>query len=869
MIDETTGELRPGPMTATQTETEPEPTETGADAPETKTAVLPNPSDELEVRVGHRELDLGLGWENPIASPENKEQGEGSPKPEAKPKGRKNSTKVWKWAETVEKFRQELEDPTTKLGGFYAELQKDDLMAWGLYQFGVEMTLVLDRIAPPDTTFVINSSTGKDSTLAAQVIMEAVRLTRKAGGTWTRKIAVAIADTGSEFPEMATRMRSEAVAINALGATWDIPLSATIVKPPAKHRLLVELCGNGKPLPPVNKKGKAEGVSSWCMDRVKAGTLNKIAREMAEKHGDYISILGTRSAESTRRKDSIQRHSDGLPLGLSRIDKGSNWGLAFTPITMWPNKEVSDFLRAFPSPWRPEGRQELREIYAKGSPLEDDIDHDPTECVVSISEEGIVSNSCSDLSGTRYGCWHCFLSENRSLKNTSRREPKYAWLRRFHAYIRIKAKAAIDRSGKLKEMGFTREDSFTKTFSFLERYKMLMFLYRAEAESGLKLLEKEEEETIASLWEKHGVFTVTPADARRDAEDWRKTGRWKAFFEGIEDETWRLSNALSEGIPFGALHAINRNETNLALVGETKKKSRERPLELSHLLAIAGQGFGSPPYPKRLAYIYKENLTGRTPKIVTAITDTPSLLGLPTNTGLLNGSSGTRWDALGIRQPLPWELDAAQDRNFVYSIDPERPQNETALKSCPQTERMEWAYQLELAMHGCKSDDPLKDAWFDTEMIASLKKADRETLSAGLTLCSELAASSDILTDHFGQRRAICLREIAPYKDLLLTDSPEGREAAKKTREIVRRNLQIAEAEEEMQHYARLMRIAAMGIRNGVLNTSLILKLCYISHMAAVDPKAAAEDLGDLLRIWPHESEADSSGNPANEPMAA
>ena len=625
-----------------------------------------------------------------------------------KPEKKGKPAKAWKWAETIEKFRRELEDPTTELGALQKEHEEAEggLMAWGLYQLGIAMTLALDRAAPPETVFVINSSTGKDSTLAAQVIMEAVRRTRKNGGTWTRKIAVAIADTGSEFPEMASRMRSEAVALNALGAEWGIPLSATIVKPPPKHRLLVELCGNGKPLPPVNKKGKAEGVSSWCMDRVKAGTLNKIAREMSDAHGDYIAILGTRSAESARRKDSIDRHSNGLPTGLSRIAKGSEWGLAFTPITMWPNKEVSDFLRGFASPWRPEGRQELREIYAKGSPLEEDLDHDPTECVVSISQEGVVSNSCSDLSGTRYGCWHCFLSENRSLKNTSRREPKYAWLRRFHAYLRIKAKAAVRRSGKLKAMGFTREDSFTKTFSFLERYKMLMFLYRAEAESGLKLLEKEEEETIAALWEKHGVFTVKPEDAKEDATQWRKTGRWRAFFEGVEDETWRLSNALSEGIPFGALHALAAGEENLTLVGETKAGKRERPLELSHLLAIAGQGFGSPPYPKMLAYVYKESLAGRSPKIVTAITDTPSLLGLPTNTGLLNGSSGTRWNAVGIRQPLPWELDVAEDRNFVYSIDPEKPANQTAMASCPPTQRMEWAYQLGILSGGCKSDDP-------------------------------------------------------------------------------------------------------------------------------------------------------------------
>ena len=141
-------------------------------------------------------------------------------------------------------------------------------------------------------------------------------------------------------------------------------------------------------------------------------------------------------------------------------------------------------------------------------------------------------------------------------------------------------------------------------------------------------------------------------------------------------------------------------------------------------------------------------------------------------------------------------------------------------------------------------------------MIGSLRPANRETLSAALALCSGLAASSDILTDHFGRRRRVCLQEIEPYKELLLDDSPEGKEARKKTRDIVRRNLQVAEAREEMLHYARLMRVAARGIRQGTLNTSLILKLCYIAHLDAVDPQEAEKDLGNLLQVWPHNTKA-------------
>lgn len=792
--------------------------------------------------------------ETPPAAPTEK-----SPAEAKKEKG------MFRWEETLQKFQESLEDPTTIEGKYYARMINEGFTnAFACFEFSVALLTLLHKLAPPNVAFVLNSSTGKDSTIACHCLITAVQQEIQAGRGWNRPIAVAIADTGSEFPEMKTRMEQECIALNKLGETWKIPLTCHIVKPDVKHRLLVELCGNGKPVPAVSTSGKTQGVSAWCMDRVKAGSLKKIAQKMADLHGDYISILGVRSAESTKRKATMGKYGEDLPHGLSRIaGKSGVFTLASTPISHWPNREVSDFIRSFPPVWRPEGREEIRGIYLKGSPLEGDENYSPSECTVSISNEGQVSNSCSDLSGTRYGCWMCFLSTNKSLKNTARRESRYVWPKKFHSYLYNKGQKAIKRSSILKKMGFTKEHSFSKTFTFLERYKMLMFLFRSELESGFVLLEPEEETQVQKFWERHGVFCVTTQDARLDAKIWKETGRWKAFFEDIADESHRLCLSLSEGFPYGAIVGLescaedSQNEeedNNLILeIQDTKKKRAARSLEMTHLLAFAGQGFGTPPYPKMLAYVFQEKNPNPNEAnfIITALTDTPCLLGLPTNTGLLNGMSGTQWDCIGIRQLTPWEKSASDDRNFVYQIDPNKPKSKTPFKSCPPLQIMEWAYQTNLMTSGVISDDPLKDEWFDLELIHMLQPMDDEQLKAIFSLSQELTITSDQLTDHFSTRRNIILKEIEPYRETILVNSEEGTASRGAVRKIVLKGLNLPEIAPTMRHYARCMKLAAQAIRIGILNSSLLLKLSYIHQMLAVDPREGEELLLNLLKHIP------------------
>jgi len=751
------------------------------------------------------------------------------------------------WMKAMEAYSHEIEDEETETGRRLKQYQERPT-TFGAFELSVSMMRALHRHLPKETAWVINSSTGKDSTVTTQVVIQAIKEEISQGNTWTRPIAIAIADTGSEFPEMANRMEEEEKAFQKLGETLGIPLEAHRIMPPPKHRLLVELCGNGKPVPAVSETGKGQGVSAWCMDRVKAGTLKEIARRMRKKHGSYVSILGVRSAESIKRKKTISRYSDEMPFGLSKISEGTKKALACTPIVHWENDAVSDWIRNFAPVWRPQGREELRSIYLKGSPLEGDQDYKPSECQVTISNEGAVSNSCSDLSGTRYGCWHCFQSCNKSLKNTSRRDERYHWLRKFHAYIYNKGKEAIRRSIRLKKLGFTRENSFTKTFTFKERYRMLMFVYRCELESGLQLLRPEEEKAIEDLWLKHGIFCVTTQNAKEDAKIWKKTGVWKGFFEKIEDESHRVCEALSEGIPYGALYGLKACNIHNFQLTEDVRKSRTRGLELVHLLALAGEGHGSPPLPKTLAHVYADTKNGEVEGIVTVISDTPTLLGLPTNTGLLNGMCGAHWKLIGTREPLTWERKLADDRNFAYKINTKVPLKETPAIHFPENQWTEWKYQLNVLQSGV-SDDPFKDEWFDIQLIQSLRKMDKEEFKAVFELTRELTYLSDQLTDHFQSKKIKIQKEVRQELLTMLQGGETPKTSQKRVRDTVRKTLQLEEMEPLLKEYAKGMQLAAKAARNNLLNTSLLLKLSMIHRFEPIDPHEAQRLLQNLLRL--------------------
>ena len=387
----------------------------------------------------------------------------------------------------------------------------------------------------PSVSIVINSSTGKDSTLLTSHYVAAMRKWRDQGRP-LRSVLVQVSDTGGEFPEMALRMRAEVAALNRYGMTENLPLRARLVSPPPKHRLLVELIGNGKPLPRLAQGQSKNGynAAAWCMDRLKARVLDKALKDARlwaqEKAASaelpaFVQCLGVRNAESAKRSATIKRYALADLPAVSRLGDDDD-RLGFCPVVHWEDKTLRNWLvdaqrnPELECPWRPEGVEELVSIYQKGA----NESENPHECALVITKDGGVSNSCSDLTGTRMGCVFCAVSRNKSLANTASKDPRYIWLKKCHDLIYTNHARNQERVKLRNDSGFTAETLFPKSFTFEERYRLLVHIFRAEMESGFELLPREDLDMISTLWTKHGVYTVTVDEAREDARRWKLTG---------------------------------------------------------------------------------------------------------------------------------------------------------------------------------------------------------------------------------------------------------------------------------------------------------------------------------------------------------
>lgn len=684
-----------------------------------------------------------------------------------------------------------------------------------------------DKALPPGAAFVINSSTGKDSTVMLLGYTWALAEWRTRGDV-IRPCVVAIADTASEFPEMQMRMFAEVEAINRYGAQLGIPLTAEIVRPPVKHRLLVEILGNGKPMPKLTKgKSSAGAASSWCMARVKAGSLRQIAKRAGERHAAFVQTIGVRIGESAARDARIADYAKDLPFGMTMIgfDPGKADMLALMPIVHWETKWVSDALRAFAPGWRPEGREEIRRIYYKGAA---DLESN-TECAVSLSSEGTISNSCSDLGGTRFGCWHCLLSVNKSLKNTARNDNRYAWLKKFHTYLYRQHGRNFRRVERRKKSGFTEKTLFPKTFTFEERYFMLMLLLRAETESGFTLLDSDEISMIETLWRKHGVHTVTVADAREDVKRWRETGKPVPFFQLCGALISQLSSVLGEGIPSGAWF-----NTELEFQA---KDGLKQGLDLVHLLFMTGSNIGTPLVPQLMSWVIKDRRDSD--KFVVMVTDTPSLPGTKTNTGLINGMQMAAWQCVGVREPTEWERQMSDGRSFFYQTSV-REENATLdkwiekdiNKALPVLSRH---YENLRLMSTYEPECVLSEEFFLTKEIGELNPSP-EVFKQIRAITYALVGVSEHLNDVFGAAANQLLQHAASNLDLLESTEKEGGKFRTAFRNKTRELLDLPKHQAAFLEYIDLVKQLLPYMRRDEANPSLIIKLVMAAHWSTVDP---------------------------------
>ena len=236
--------------------------------------------------------------------------------------------------------------------------------------------------------WIVAFSGGKDSTCVLQLVYEML----VSLPTHQRRQTYAIAsNTLVEAPHVDKFLRSVIDSINAHARQNYIPFEVLQVKPSLKDDFWVNLIGKGYPSPTRTFR--------WCTDRLKITPAKEEVAKITRKFGSSLLILGTRKAESSNRKKSMEKRAlneDGYSQHHDFPDT-----LTYSPIAEWSTDEVWAYLSTHKPKWEKD-HSELFALYAKAS---------GEEC------QFITDLSQSSCGGSRFGCWVCtVVNEDKSLQ---------------------------------------------------------------------------------------------------------------------------------------------------------------------------------------------------------------------------------------------------------------------------------------------------------------------------------------------------------------------------------------------------------------------------------------------------------------------
>lgn len=707
--------------------------------------------------------------------------------------------------------------------------------------------------AAPDATVMISNSWGKDSSAMLGIYCE-VLLERKQNGQSTPATMVITADTGSEFIDMQVRTEEENTRLTAWAKKHNLQIETHVVRPAAKDGLLANLIGGGRPLPRYSNAKKA-GPITWCVDRLKTGPIQKSIALAKGKSGKILHFLGVRSDESTKRAGSIAEHSDGLPFGLARVSMARRKNgvevkvedtdrLGVQPIVHFSHEDLTVYMRLNMAPWNAFSFESLKEIYKKGASKDDA--NGAGECRITLTKDGGVSNTCSDLSGSRFGCLLCLQSKNKSLSNYAEKDKRYHWIRVAHRYLYNGIRQHQLRMKDFQSAGWDRATLFPKTYLFSWRVKLLALIYRAEITSGFTLIDAATEEAIVQWWHRSGIFTVKPSDIKADVVRWIATGKLAFSYEAAAANYESLSLSLSEGIPGGVYaHALY-------------PESFVQPLHLANLMAMAGRGNGF--YPQVKAYVFRD-LSSRG-GFLTMLTDTPSDMGRRTNTDALNGFSGFAMELVGVRDVTPYERSLLRGRTCFYRQSKGGLQarltkmtgTEWAPGLVPANETVAGLHDILLAdlnLFDPCGEHALADSIYDGHFIATLKgNITPSTLKNLMERVCELVYLSDYLSERHDTSRRTTLVRHKELLDRLGSDAMDNGDDT--ARQVIKQAISEGwDAKDTVKFYlAYVEQVRALAdiIRAGQANTELINRLAYIARTAIYDAGDAAEMTADLVK---------------------
>lgn len=236
--------------------------------------------------------------------------------------------------------------------------------------------------------WVLAYSGGKDSTLLAHLVFQAISCIRPA--LRTRHIYIVCSDTRVETPAIIEHIERSVAAMQSAARALSLPMSCHIVQPPLNDTFWVRIIGHGYPPP--------SRLFRWCTDRMKINPNNSFVREHVDPEGEILLLMGARSEESQTRAASLQRwHIANEFQTHRRLPRALVWA----PLRDLTTEEVWRILVFQKPPWGG-SHIPLRDLYK---------DAHAGECFL-VTTEG--TDPCGN---SRFGCWTCtVVDRDRSLE---------------------------------------------------------------------------------------------------------------------------------------------------------------------------------------------------------------------------------------------------------------------------------------------------------------------------------------------------------------------------------------------------------------------------------------------------------------------
>jgi len=263
----------------------------------------------------------------------------------------------------------------------------------------VQQLYLVDQIP-----WVVGYSGGKDSTATLQLVW--LSLQKLDPSQRTKPVHIISTDTLVENPVVSAWVGRSLRRINEQAKAQGLPLKAHQLNPQVEDTFWVNLIGRGYPAPGVKFR--------WCTERMKIRPANRFINDMVKQNGEAILVLGTRKAESSKRKHRMvklegKRIRDRLSPNLSLPNS-----LVYSPVEDWTNDDVWMFLMQVQNPWG-HNNKELLTMYQGASA--------DGECPLVLDTS---TPSCGD---SRFGCWVCTLvDKDKSMSAMIQNDHEKEWM---------------------------------------------------------------------------------------------------------------------------------------------------------------------------------------------------------------------------------------------------------------------------------------------------------------------------------------------------------------------------------------------------------------------------------------------------------